>query len=283
MGAQHPGHRAIRHRLTQPGQSTGQVPGRLGGPHHQQRHRIPPASRGPPAPAAPPPGRDRSGTTSCGHPRARALAAPARPVPEFPHATRDRVRVRPGGRRDRLHPAPPQFCSLGPQQQPTLTLIQVWTQHLVPTYHGFRHLRALGQNTTVGLPEFGALPGGALRGRRELHRDRQEAMDSAGKAALFSGMTVLISLSAVMLVPSPAFRSMAPGIMLAVILVLAATHAPARGAGQARRPRRRPRASLGPRRGAPLTTVRRAGRTVVEAPADLRGGGYGPPRSASPG
>jgi RND superfamily putative drug exporter len=48
-------------------------------------------------------------------------------------------------------------------------------------------------------------------------------MDTAGKAVLFSGITVLISLSAVMLVPSPAFRSMALGIMLSVAFVLAAT------------------------------------------------------------
>jgi putative drug exporter of the RND superfamily len=48
-------------------------------------------------------------------------------------------------------------------------------------------------------------------------------MDTAGKAVLFSGITVLISLTAVMLVPSPAFRSMSLGIMLAVIFVLAAT------------------------------------------------------------
>ncbi|MGO9790703.1 MAG: hypothetical protein ACLP8S_14795 [Solirubrobacteraceae bacterium] len=40
---------------------------------------------------------------------------------------------------------------------------------------------------------------------------------------LFSGITVLISLSAVMLVPSPAFRSMSLGIVLVVIFVLAAT------------------------------------------------------------
>ena len=50
-----------------------------------------------------------------------------------------------------------------------------------------------------------------------------ETMDTAGKAVLFSGLTVLVSLSAVMLVPSPAFRSMALGIMLAVSFVLAAT------------------------------------------------------------
>ena len=49
------------------------------------------------------------------------------------------------------------------------------------------------------------------------------AMDTAGKAVLFSGVTVLISLSAVMLVPSPAFRSMALGIMVAVVFILAAT------------------------------------------------------------
>jgi RND superfamily putative drug exporter len=50
-----------------------------------------------------------------------------------------------------------------------------------------------------------------------------ETMDTAGKAVLLSGATVLVSLSAVMLVPSPAFRSMAGGIMLAVTFVLAAT------------------------------------------------------------
>jgi RND superfamily putative drug exporter len=50
-----------------------------------------------------------------------------------------------------------------------------------------------------------------------------ETMDTAGKAVLFSGLTVLISLSAVLLVPSPAFRSMALGIMLAVVFVLGAT------------------------------------------------------------
>ena len=47
-------------------------------------------------------------------------------------------------------------------------------------------------------------------------------MDTAGKAVLFSGGTVLISLSAVMLVPSPAFRSTSLGIMLSVVFVLAA-------------------------------------------------------------
>ena len=50
-----------------------------------------------------------------------------------------------------------------------------------------------------------------------------ETMDTAGKAVLFSGVTVLISLTAVMLVPSPAFRSMALGIMVSVAFILAAT------------------------------------------------------------
>jgi RND superfamily putative drug exporter len=50
-----------------------------------------------------------------------------------------------------------------------------------------------------------------------------ETMDTAGKAVLFSGLTVLVSLSAVMLVPSPAFRSVSLGIMIAVLFVLAAT------------------------------------------------------------
>ncbi len=49
------------------------------------------------------------------------------------------------------------------------------------------------------------------------------AMDTAGKAVAFSGLTVIVSLTAVMLVPSPAFRSMALGIMLAVFFVLAAS------------------------------------------------------------
>ncbi len=50
-----------------------------------------------------------------------------------------------------------------------------------------------------------------------------QTMDTAGKAVLLSGLTVLVSLSAVMLVPSPSFRSMAGGIMLSVVFVLAAT------------------------------------------------------------
>jgi len=65
---------------------------------------------------------------------------------------------------------------------------------------------------------------GARMGWHESPRQAiAETMDTAGKAVLLSGATVLISLSAVMLVPSPSFRSMAGGIMLAVVFVLAAT------------------------------------------------------------
>ncbi|MBI4898718.1 MAG: MMPL family transporter [Actinobacteria bacterium] len=65
---------------------------------------------------------------------------------------------------------------------------------------------------------------GALFGSKLPVQDAvAETMDTAGKAVFFSGVTVLISLSAVMLVPSPAFRSMALGIMLSVAFVLAAT------------------------------------------------------------
>ncbi|HEU5106332.1 MAG TPA: MMPL family transporter [Solirubrobacterales bacterium] len=50
-----------------------------------------------------------------------------------------------------------------------------------------------------------------------------ETMDTAGKAVLFSALTVIVSLAAVLLVPSPAFRSVALGIMISVLFVLAAT------------------------------------------------------------
>jgi RND superfamily putative drug exporter len=49
-----------------------------------------------------------------------------------------------------------------------------------------------------------------------------ETMDTAGKAVLFSGLTVIVSLSAVLLVPVPAFQSVAAGMMLAVGFVLLA-------------------------------------------------------------
>ena len=103
--------------------------------------------------------------------------------------------------------------------------------------------------------------------------DAQEAtavtMDTAGKAVLFSGVTVLISLTAVMLVPSPAFRSMSLGIMLAVIFVLARhAHPAARGARQARPQGRQPVAAVGAlARRASLGALCRLGRAPVAPPA----------------
>lgn len=64
---------------------------------------------------------------------------------------------------------------------------------------------------------------GALRASGDPRQAVAETMDTAGKAVALSGLTVLISLSAVLLVPAPAVRTMAVGIMLAVTFVLAAT------------------------------------------------------------
>ena len=62
----------------------------------------------------------------------------------------------------------------------------------------------------------------ALRESHDAERAVAVAMDSAGKAVFFSGLIVLISLSGVLLVPIPAFQSMAVGMMLAVAFVLLA-------------------------------------------------------------
>ena len=96
-------------------------------------------------------------------------------------------------------------------------------------------------------------------------------MDTAGKAVLFSGLTVLISLSAVMLVPSPAFRSMSLGIMLSVVFILG-RHADtaAGGAGQARPERRQAGAQVGALGRAPLAALRGLGRAALAPPAALR-------------
>ncbi|MGA2837782.1 MAG: MMPL family transporter [Acidimicrobiales bacterium] len=65
---------------------------------------------------------------------------------------------------------------------------------------------------------------GAQPGDREaIVASVAETVDTAGKAVAFSALTVLASLAAILIVPSPAFRSMAFGIMLSVVAVLAAT------------------------------------------------------------
>ncbi len=113
---------------------------------------------------------------------------------------------------------------------------------------------------------------GALFGSHEpVEHAVAETMDTAGKAVLFSGITVLISLTAVMLVPSPAFRSMALGIMISVVFILAAslTLPPGR-ARQARAAGRQARAPVGPPGRASLAEVRRVGRAAVAAPVRVR-------------
>ena len=64
---------------------------------------------------------------------------------------------------------------------------------------------------------------GALTGAPNVRAAVAETMRTAGKAVVLSGLTVLVSLSAVLIVPAPAVRTMAVGIMFAVAFVLAAT------------------------------------------------------------
>ena len=125
-----------------------------------------------------------------------------------------------------------------------------------------------------------AVPRRPLPGRpdgRTTRTPRQaiaETMDTAGKAVLLSGATVLISLSAVMLVPVPvvpldgrrhhARRS--SSCSAATLTLLPA------GAVQARPPDQQARAALGAHRRAPLAEVRRLGRAALEAPGGLRPG-----------
>jgi putative drug exporter of the RND superfamily len=63
----------------------------------------------------------------------------------------------------------------------------------------------------------------ALRRSGDRSQAIAETMDSAGRAVLVSGLTVLVSLLAVTLVPVPTVRTMAVGIVLAVAFVLTAT------------------------------------------------------------
>ena len=95
-------------------------------------------------------------------------------------------------------------------------------------------------------------------------------MDTAGKAVLFSGATVLISLTAVMLVPSPAFRSMSLGIMLAVVFVLAATLTLLPAVLAKLGPRLDKLALPWARGRAPLAALRRLGGAALAPPARLR-------------
>ena len=113
---------------------------------------------------------------------------------------------------------------------------------------------------------------GALFGSQEpVEEAVAETMDTAGKAVLFSGVTVLISLTAVMLVPSPGVSLDGPGDhALGHLHPRGHADAAARGAGQARPARGQALAAVGAFRRAPLAALRRLGRAAVEAPAGLR-------------
>ena len=93
-----------------------------------------------------------------------------------------------------------------------------------------------------------------------------ETMDTAGKAVLFSGVTVLISLSAVMLVPSPAFRSVALESSSRAVRAGGDADPAAGGVGQARSASRPPRPALGAQRRAPLGSLRALGRAALAPP-----------------
>ncbi len=71
----------------------------------------------------------------------------------------------------------------------------------------------------AALERLGAQPGDRAASAAAV----AETLATAGKAVAFSAATVLASLASILIVPSPAFRSMALGIMLSVIAVLAAT------------------------------------------------------------
>jgi RND superfamily putative drug exporter len=75
----------------------------------------------------------------------------------------------------------------------------------------------------------------AIRGDRETAAAAfAETMATAGKPVVFSAITVVASLASILLVPSPAFRSMALGINLSVVAVLAATFDAASGSARER-------------------------------------------------
>ncbi|RPA60065.1 MMPL family transporter [Gordonia oryzae] len=97
----------------------------------------------------------------------------------------------------------------------TLTPISVWAMNFAMMF-----ALALGIDYALFMvSRFRA----AIARRETPEHAVAETMETAGKAVLLSGLTVLVSLSAVLMVPAPAVRTMAVGIMLAVVFVLAAT------------------------------------------------------------
>jgi RND superfamily putative drug exporter len=102
------------------------------------------------------------------------------------------------------------------------TPVSIWTLNFALMFAlalGIDYALFLVMRFRSALKRRGAAPGG----HQAIVASVAETMDTAGKAVAFSALTVLASLAAILIVPSPAFRSMAFGIMLAVVAVLAAT------------------------------------------------------------
>ena len=159
------------------GQRTGQVPGRLGRPH-QQRHRIPTSLRIHQRlqRARPTPGRSTASFLRP-PPGARTRTAGSAIPCDLTHPTGDRVRMHPGRRRDRLDPTPAQLLSLHPEQQTTLPLIQMRTQHRIPARRRLRDLRHIGHSTTIGIAD------------RKTYLISSRAL-TIGQLAAYAGVTV---------------------------------------------------------------------------------------------
>ena len=107
-----------------------------------------------------------------------------------------------------------------------LTHVSVWAMNFALMFAlalGIDYALFLVVRFRTALAERAEQADGGKLSRNDAELAVAQASQSAGKAVLFSGVTVLVSLSAVMIVPSPAFRSMAFGIMVAVVFVLAAT------------------------------------------------------------
>jgi RND superfamily putative drug exporter len=102
------------------------------------------------------------------------------------------------------------------------TPISIWALNFALMFAlalGIDYALFLVMRFRAALERRGAKPGD----REAITASVAETVDTAGKAVAFSALTVLASLAAILIVPSPAFRSMAFGIMLSVIAVLAAT------------------------------------------------------------
>ncbi len=146
--AQHPRHRPVRDRMPPRGEFAGQVTRRLRGPH-QRRHRI---STGVGIDQCPQLisepgiglGQPLAATSGGTHPRLRF-----RDPLHLTDPAGDGVWMHPGSRSDRLDRTPTHLRGLHPEQQSSLALVKVRTQHRVPTRHGLRHTHAVGHSTTV--------------------------------------------------------------------------------------------------------------------------------------